>query len=296
MCDSDGECSISLRELSSCLGRSSRGRIAGACIVARRRRAPSLLVFPRRHAPPVVRRRRPVAAAAATAASSRRSGPSSRDSAASISSTSSSPRRRATRSPSTATRSTTWVDALRSAPEIERVDAGVVDRTRDFGWLADRQLLLLHGRLARRGAAPPDARRDARRGRRQARAADGAVAGGGGARAPGSARSVRPAARRARRRAGRAQRRHRAATATSRRIGTAGWSSRGRGVRRTTPTFSRALDARLRAIEQRSAARAAPATTETPRRGAAAAAARASSPAGIASRSKPKRWSSARAS
>ena len=38
-----------------------------------------------------------------------------------------------------------WVDLLRRAPEIGRVDAGVVDRTRDFGWLADRQLLLLGG-------------------------------------------------------------------------------------------------------------------------------------------------------
>lgn len=36
-----------------------------------------------------------------------------------------------------------WVNALRLAPEIERVDAGGIDRTRDFGWLADRQLLLL---------------------------------------------------------------------------------------------------------------------------------------------------------
>jgi predicted exporter len=41
----------------------------------------------------------------------------------------------------------TWVDRLRSAPEIARVDAGVVDRSRDFGWLADRQLLVLHDRL-----------------------------------------------------------------------------------------------------------------------------------------------------
>jgi predicted RND superfamily exporter protein len=39
-----------------------------------------------------------------------------------------------------------WVDRLRSAPEIARVDAGVADRTRDFGWLADRQLLVLQGR------------------------------------------------------------------------------------------------------------------------------------------------------
>ena len=37
----------------------------------------------------------------------------------------------------------TWVAALRAAPEITRVDAGVVDQTRDFSWLADRQLLLL---------------------------------------------------------------------------------------------------------------------------------------------------------
>jgi predicted RND superfamily exporter protein len=41
----------------------------------------------------------------------------------------------------------TWVDRLRSAPEIARVDAGVVDRERDFGWLADHQLLVLHDRL-----------------------------------------------------------------------------------------------------------------------------------------------------
>jgi len=40
-----------------------------------------------------------------------------------------------------------WVGRLRSAPEIARVDAGVVDRSRDFGWLADRQLLVLHDRF-----------------------------------------------------------------------------------------------------------------------------------------------------
>src|SRR5262249_11893907 len=39
-----------------------------------------------------------------------------------------------------------WTDALRAAPEIARVDSGIIDRTRDFGWLADHQLLLLHGR------------------------------------------------------------------------------------------------------------------------------------------------------
>jgi len=38
-----------------------------------------------------------------------------------------------------------WAEALRSAPEISRVDTGTVDRTRDFGWVADRQLLVLHG-------------------------------------------------------------------------------------------------------------------------------------------------------
>jgi len=41
---------------------------------------------------------------------------------------------------------TAWADALRSAPEISRVDTGTVDRTRDFGWLADHQLLVLRGR------------------------------------------------------------------------------------------------------------------------------------------------------
>ena len=39
-----------------------------------------------------------------------------------------------------------WVDALRSAPEISRVDAGVADKTRDFSWLADHQLLLFRDR------------------------------------------------------------------------------------------------------------------------------------------------------
>jgi len=39
-----------------------------------------------------------------------------------------------------------WTNALRDAPEIARVDAGVVDRTRDYGWLADHELLLLRDR------------------------------------------------------------------------------------------------------------------------------------------------------
>jgi predicted RND superfamily exporter protein len=40
-----------------------------------------------------------------------------------------------------------WATALRSAPEIGQVDTGVADESRNFGWLADRELLLL----------PPDA-------------------------------------------------------------------------------------------------------------------------------------------
>ena len=36
-----------------------------------------------------------------------------------------------------------WVEALRAAPELERVDAGVFDRSRDLSWIANRQLLLL---------------------------------------------------------------------------------------------------------------------------------------------------------
>jgi len=39
-----------------------------------------------------------------------------------------------------------WVDRLRAAPEISRVDAGVVDRTRDFSWIAEHQLLVLRNR------------------------------------------------------------------------------------------------------------------------------------------------------
>ena len=46
------------------------------------------------------------------------------------------------RSPTTRTDVDAWIEALRHAPEIARVDSGTVDTTRDFGWLADRQLLL----------------------------------------------------------------------------------------------------------------------------------------------------------
>jgi predicted exporter len=38
-----------------------------------------------------------------------------------------------------------WVEALRAAPEIDRVDTGIADASRDFEWLADRRLLLLRG-------------------------------------------------------------------------------------------------------------------------------------------------------
>lgn len=36
-----------------------------------------------------------------------------------------------------------WADALRAAPEIQRVDTGRFDESRDWSWLADRELLLL---------------------------------------------------------------------------------------------------------------------------------------------------------
>jgi predicted RND superfamily exporter protein len=39
-----------------------------------------------------------------------------------------------------------WIDQLRAAPEIDRVDAGMSDESRNAGWLADRQLLLLDDR------------------------------------------------------------------------------------------------------------------------------------------------------
>jgi uncharacterized protein len=38
-----------------------------------------------------------------------------------------------------------WAGEIRRAPEIARVDMGVLDQSRDFNWLADRQLLLFHG-------------------------------------------------------------------------------------------------------------------------------------------------------
>ena len=54
-----------------------------------------------------------------------------------------------------------WIAALRNAPEISRVDSGTVDASRDFGWLADHQLLLfddagLKAALARFGGKGMD--------------------------------------------------------------------------------------------------------------------------------------------
>src|SRR5919112_4661557 len=37
-----------------------------------------------------------------------------------------------------------WVDALRTAPELARVDSGRIDDSRDWGWLSAHELLLLH--------------------------------------------------------------------------------------------------------------------------------------------------------
>ncbi|PYR27815.1 MAG: hypothetical protein DMF92_15540, partial [Acidobacteria bacterium] len=39
-----------------------------------------------------------------------------------------------------------WIHRLRLAPEVAQVDAGVADDTRNFAWLADRELLLLGGK------------------------------------------------------------------------------------------------------------------------------------------------------
>ncbi len=38
-----------------------------------------------------------------------------------------------------------WVGQLRAAPEIAGVETGLLDQSRDFGWLAGRQLLLVRG-------------------------------------------------------------------------------------------------------------------------------------------------------
>ena len=46
-----------------------------------------------------------------------------------------------------------WIEALRAAPEIDRIDTGVADPSRDFEWLADRRLLLLRGDALERALA-----------------------------------------------------------------------------------------------------------------------------------------------
>ncbi|MEN3337083.1 MAG: uncharacterized protein V7647_759 [Acidobacteriota bacterium] len=54
-----------------------------------------------------------------------------------------------------------WTTAVRSAPEIGSLDAGVLDRSRDLSWLGDRQLLLMDGTTLETGLArfqPPGMR------------------------------------------------------------------------------------------------------------------------------------------
>ena len=127
-----------------------------------------------------------------------------------------------------------WVERPRQAPEIGRVDTGVVDRTRDFGWLADRQLLLLPNAPLNEALRRLRSRWDAGRRRRPARAAVGAVFRGRRAGSSGSAGPVRAAARRARRHAGRAEPGHQRGRLRHARTATAGSSSPVRAVRRTT--------------------------------------------------------------
>ena len=84
-------------------------------------------------------------------------------------STSSSPLLTATRSATTRTTSTRGSTALAAVPEITRVDQGRIDDSRDWGWLADHELLLLDDANLREALAPPDAGRHAqRRSRRRA--------------------------------------------------------------------------------------------------------------------------------
>jgi predicted exporter len=62
-----------------------------------------------------------------------------------------------------------WVASLRQAPEILRVDSGLVDNSRDFGWLADRQLLLFPDKAlaAALSRFQPERMREALAGRRE---------------------------------------------------------------------------------------------------------------------------------
>ena len=62
-----------------------------------------------------------------------------------------------------------WVTHLRKAPEIGRVEVSAVDRSRDFSWLAERQLLLLNERALDEalGRLTPDGMARAVRSRRE---------------------------------------------------------------------------------------------------------------------------------
>ena len=93
-----------------------------------------------------------------------------------------------------------WVSALRAAPEIESVDAGVAGPDRDWAWLGEHALLLMHGPALDSALAPTAARRDDGGARGVATAAVGPVADRRADRASGSARLLRAPARSARRR------------------------------------------------------------------------------------------------
>ena len=62
-----------------------------------------------------------------------------------------------------------WIARLQASPRITRVDTGLVDRSRDLGWLADRQLLLLRddGLTEAIARLEPDGMRAAIRSRRE---------------------------------------------------------------------------------------------------------------------------------
>ncbi len=65
-----------------------------------------------------------------------------------------------------------WTDQLRAAPEIDRVDTGATDESRNVGWLADRQLLLLDDGTLDEALDRLRPDRAQRRGREQTRAPD----------------------------------------------------------------------------------------------------------------------------
>ena len=82
-----------------------------------------------------------------------------------------------------------WVDRLRQAPEMAQVDAGVADGTRNFSWLADRELLLLGGKPLDAALQRLSAGGNRRRRGVPSRAAGAAVVADG---RHGPARSARP--------------------------------------------------------------------------------------------------------